>query len=1366
MINYTLREAFKSDDTIESSHLVLAEWNMNKYQEIEHYGIYGLSTPLEIFSINDASASIRSGKNYLLYNDDPLDSTEPDSNKYFSKLASVFEPNRPDPGIVLLQKYNRALITEDSRKMRIGRLSGLVEDGLTRRVGGNPRYYPFSETRNYDYFNSAKQLSASSNDNSVSGVSDALTNIKGVNPYVTYKEEFPINKIVIKVQNHASWPDRFSVDILDSSSSVDRWIPVYQSTSSADFSTGELNLYYTGDKNNITFSKTVKYVDDIINVASVSNIDTVIVKGIRFNVNSMKSLQKRKFSMDDRRTFPRTSLELIEISPRLEIDITNITETFSINSDIAQTNFGLPVGGLVTSNGNVQISNSDNTFMFNGRLNELKLLSPDVLFKFYQRVTYSNTEYVVPIKEMYAVAWNLQNDFSMSIDLEDKFKIFKQIKVPDLVFWTERGIPFSVIILTLLDNCGVTGLEFKKRSNAETSDIEDTKIINFYCKKDETLLEVLEKLAISTQSAMYIDAVGKLNVLTKERLTSQVRQAESTSSSGGTDFWLVGGPSSSSDAEHSLISDYIANIASIQETKVNPISDGTITYHSFDIARSPGGELLKKFGEIELKSAPPAILAVSDYVYKNSMLWQPQNNDAVLSAANLLKNITASGPSSYMSSSVINAIDSDAALRKLYLNMASGSAKASMVIAGESAELVLFTSYEGYIYIDNECIKYRGILYKTFDSASPRAIFFSREEYDSYVSNIQKGKSLIPIALMVDIQFKLNSKDALGNGNFKIMQDGRGALGTEKFIKPHFAYVGDDPMTDIANRYMISLGQTKKTSKKNDVGLKVENKFDYTESSPSLKQFFNPQTIEYSKIYPGLLRISGPPALASDLNNISASSDITTISNLTKLNEQVDKTVAGGSANFDLYVLFNGDKNISAQRIDLSKNGFLATEGFSKNINYVSTTMRLISPQKFTKDSYEQATLSSIGGIGININPKDGTGYYLEVQASFDRYYPIETLSSNLRFYKVTYDSEGGGYKPNTLLVSNVAAVGQVYEGQIEVVDTAAENNPVDPVFTISITIKKNDKDVEFGIYYGTELIGKYTDKMENGFDDSNFNQMCLFVRNDSQVVYEDFIAAQIPTNKNPDHYFAYSPEDVRSKMRRRSVSQNFVFDKDQNSQKDLKVFYNDFASLIKEAKLYDIRFDKISLLSRLIDISKVNPVYQIVKYTDTPFGAKLVIKNTAGYPIRFSSDTLTPLFITGIALEEVNSGNIKMSDTFKNDPAKNTRSDVLSSNASRYGVNEFSIDSLFIQRRDQAKSLSDWILKNCCYERKVLQCEIFANPILELGDKVRVFDKARGYYLGNVSYEDTVYVISTISYEGTPNGVSMSIKAVEVGQK
>jgi len=41
MLDYSsLRNVFKATDRINSKHLVLAEWNMNKYQTIEKYGVY------------------------------------------------------------------------------------------------------------------------------------------------------------------------------------------------------------------------------------------------------------------------------------------------------------------------------------------------------------------------------------------------------------------------------------------------------------------------------------------------------------------------------------------------------------------------------------------------------------------------------------------------------------------------------------------------------------------------------------------------------------------------------------------------------------------------------------------------------------------------------------------------------------------------------------------------------------------------------------------------------------------------------------------------------------------------------------------------------------------------------------------------------------------------------------------------------------------------------------------------------------------------------------------------------------------------------------------------------------------------------
>ena len=69
MLDYSsLRNVFKATDKINSEHLVLAEWNMNKYQTIEKYGVYVPTPPLTA-SYSASDGNISSGENYLIYED-------------------------------------------------------------------------------------------------------------------------------------------------------------------------------------------------------------------------------------------------------------------------------------------------------------------------------------------------------------------------------------------------------------------------------------------------------------------------------------------------------------------------------------------------------------------------------------------------------------------------------------------------------------------------------------------------------------------------------------------------------------------------------------------------------------------------------------------------------------------------------------------------------------------------------------------------------------------------------------------------------------------------------------------------------------------------------------------------------------------------------------------------------------------------------------------------------------------------------------------------------------------------------------------------------------------------------------------------
>ena len=72
------------------------------------------------------------------------------------------------------------------------------------------------------------------------------------------------------------------------------------------------------------------------------------MKGIRFLVSAMSTAY--------------TPLELIEISPRLVVNMTNHVMSFSINSSIGDSQYGLPLGSIVSSSGNLNLSNETRIF--------------------------------------------------------------------------------------------------------------------------------------------------------------------------------------------------------------------------------------------------------------------------------------------------------------------------------------------------------------------------------------------------------------------------------------------------------------------------------------------------------------------------------------------------------------------------------------------------------------------------------------------------------------------------------------------------------------------------------------------------------------------------------------------------------------------------------------------------------------------------------------------------------------------------------------------------------------------------------------------------------------------------------------------
>lgn len=1353
MLDYgSLRNVFKSTARINSEHLVIAEWNMNKYQTIQKYGVYA-SIPPHATTYNPDDSKITTGENYLLYDDGSTKA--PKDQEYFSELSSVFKPNRPDPGIVLMQKYSNNLITNNASKLRGANVNP-----------NQARYYAFSEFREYDYYNSAKNFVTDTGFTRNGGISNADTGVfGGVSPFVVYEDSFPCNKITIKVQNHISIPVDFTIEVLQGT----QWVEAYRRTqsSSADFTTGELNIYYNPSFG--TWTKVLPnsnigtyVVEDIESIGSINPTEFKNIRGIRFTVYKMSIVTVSYKDEQNKQITTKhpATLELIEISPRLEVNLSPFTEAFSFDSSIGDnTNFGLPVGAIVSSTGNLSLSNEDGVFLYSSKLSELNMLSPDVKFMFYQIVNDGIEDKAIPLKVLYSNRWNISEDYSVSIDLEDGFKFLRETSAPDLLLHSNTGQRLSVILLFLLDNCGITGLQFKKTDN--NSDAEDIFIRSFFSKKEQTLAEVLEELAIATQCSMYFDPLGKFNVLTKERLTRKVAKTPSASSTSGTDFWMIfdenynyGGGFA---AERNEIFSYTSNVVSYSETRLNPITDGEIVYHTYGPPKQARTDLFPKnsLNRLTEDTVFPLSLAFANFGYNTDIVWNAADgDDGAMGAANLIRDLPATRLTPLYSDRTFTAFNEEDAVREIY-NQADQTKRDAMIIRIDPNEGLTINSFQGTVLIGTEFIKYNGKLFQI--SSTPNKnnslqipvdtykILFSREEFAQEIRNIGVGGSIKLVGLIVDIQFKVQSQTD-GAYVYKVIGDGRAKEGSDAQV--HAAVVESQNGLSESLRYGLSLGgkynanfPTPTISVKHNFLDRVRYKSAYRELEKR-----NLLSTFASESYLGFLKMVGrsDEKDKSVIDKLySENPDSNKIANeLKEINKQTDDIVPG---DFDDFIYLNGERNIYGQKIQLD---------FSPNI--ISTRMRPFSPRRRKFNNFFAAeTISSIAGLAFGVN-KWGEGYYLEVEGigSGKDDVASESFKNNLRFYKVQLNN--GVYEPNLIFSAPVSAY-VVQNVDVQVIRSVKGN--VDPYFDLTIVIDypRNGTLARYTIYYGETRVGRFT---EIAPTDINKNNISLFVRGDSQAIFEYVSAASRPTGLGDlSLYRKFNAVEDKVKAGLLPINQQYLYKDD-----SLIVYYNDFAKLVREVKDYDIRFTYPAYASKLIDVSEVNSQYMVKKYNPTPFGAKLLAVNTSPGPILLTEESSNPLYIVAVPMQELSSGTINMESFFDEIDEKKRKIIDREKNKSIFGSQSFTIDSQYLQTISQARAMMRWIIKFCSRPRIQLNMEIFSNPLLELGDKVKIYDKSRGYNEDNPRFGDKTFIVSSISHAIDNTGPTMNVELIEVG--
>lgn len=457
-VNAALTKALMENDVMYAVPRLTAEWNMNRYFN-------------------------------TVVDNTPSEDTDAFDNELFP-IESLTEAMRPGKGIL---------------KARIG--EGRVMPDYA--AGPQPaRFYVASEDDTYKYWTS--QMPSSNSGSLTNCAPHVIYGSKTEDDVWTYRPQ-TINKIVIGVENSWATPNAFTVETTTDGTS---WNAVtIQSLGTSWEASGQIILYYTGSANAWTATKPT----------NTAPMVTTPIAGIRFTVTSLKGgiqkdgspttykQQNTNGGYDNMTTDGKNSyMSLIEISGRKEVDISEYLISVDDTFDMSDVSYLYPMGTVTTNTADISLWNGDGVFSRDNPTSPYNnLLEPNVELRLDYVYTVGTTKYVVPQFKMLSDVWSNQRGDAVSVNADDYSKVFQEI-IPQPALWEDLTV--SEIIWRLCDSVGFTDYEIDLSDDRAT----DFVIPTFWADGEQNLWEIFGDLAKASQTAIFFDGNGILNIKSRQ----------------------------------------------------------------------------------------------------------------------------------------------------------------------------------------------------------------------------------------------------------------------------------------------------------------------------------------------------------------------------------------------------------------------------------------------------------------------------------------------------------------------------------------------------------------------------------------------------------------------------------------------------------------------------------------------------------------------------------------------------------------------------------------------------------------------------------------------------------------------------------
>jgi hypothetical protein len=1431
-IDSDLLDAIENQNTLRISSFILAEFNLNDQENISKIGNYRyrpfsnegqflepIST-YDKFDFGDyyTDADISYQEYADTDDEDPFEVVDKSKELYYS-LGDCFLPFRPRSGINKARFINNKFI-----------------DNV--RSGERPRYYMPSRSDYFKYWSSYRK-----EDGIERGISSPVTNFLGgyvtsdASPFIVYNNPINFNRVVVKMQtnvgsldlgnirlpndsviqdplfdySNATVPLRWKIQTLDL---TDTWVDVIefdenstrQGGSPIVPKTGHVEIFY-GIKIPVDYSSTFRFIDytqesilpnvgnipgnafiveaedtpqGLLKIWNGDDWDTYDVEYgwslyeedvVEKNGTITKPVDPYYYEINGQRIFrefvqakglrivvktmnsPSSTFDLIELSPRLLVNMSDYTQSFEISKSLSADQNGLPVGYLTVSNGSLNIDNFDNIFtesnVFDGESGSIvtEHARQNTKFVFYETILDVNgSDKYIPIKTFYAESFPRPSGgtSTISIPLRDLFFRLETTNAPSLL---SQETTLTYAVATILDYVGFSNFSFR---NIETNN--DPILPFFFVEPNISVAEILQRLAQATQTAMFFDEYNNFIVMSKEYLFPSENDRD-------TDFVLSGNDTP------------LANIESIASSETKIINDGRIDYTIRYIQR-----------EVSSLKSSISIDEERTYKYKPVLLWEVGSTEQTKTVNEASKD--ASGYS--LGAMALNnslSLDAPTVVNRQIIN--------NVIDVGES--VYWLPRFQGYLYASGEIIRFDAVEFAIPGSQDPVVWISNNQDYQKYFGSLPFNGKIYPtgrIRIFTEPFYEdISGVTFIKNGEVRI--HGRGQFGTE--ITSHEAglpnYWSDNQNTygvRMASEFLFTTTPTEDISYPPLGSITRQESSAVNEIAKKSKRNGIIKNFMSSKVYTdgtvNSLRTTQSGTVQSSALVFRGPSPDPSIANHRDLVSYIYKDL---SSNFSF-------RNFGTRMRIIGRGDYNYGQIANGSSNYYS--VQSLSMQDTTSLN------GGSGGIGIMVNPSNGSGYYFEIvgltENNLEKYYTFDSTGTetsvvhNILFYKINNKVKTTATTPTDVAIptklwgglSTITVDPGLFAGQDRLALT--ENSTV------------YDLNVEYEVLSGGALrfylyINNILIKI---VDDSSplpiTTTTCLFVRSGSECMFEnvyaldDLVAKNANENIVPD-VSIFDKNGIRTNefLKKYAMSgivqSTYLSNISPDTNTRYRAYFEEFGTIMRECAHFNIKYDQAypSFYSVIAKTFSTDRGYTVSGFYGGAYEAEFLIFNAADKAIVLDETTGNYLRILGITFTQDTSQTLSVDDYFNklsnfSDPEYRGNEIVspqvslekynkIKASRSKYGKREFSLESMYIQSEDFAENIMGWIIDKTMRPRREVTLIIFPMPHLQLGDIV-IIDYTMPDGKEYVS-SSTRFYINDMTYSRTPDSVSQTIKVVEI---